>query len=102
MLGQLCVTLYHLPFSLGQQPDTISAFRVPDHLVGLMVKLSTLRVEGPGFESCLRQDFSRSRHTSDLKMCTPVATLPCACRYRVSAGTGSLVSVYCDWVRQKV
>ena len=28
------------------------------------------------------------RHTSDLKIGTPVATLPGACRFRVSAGTG--------------
>ena len=33
-------------------------------------------------------DFSRSSHTSDLKIGTPVATLPGALRYRVSAGTG--------------
>ena len=33
-------------------------------------------------------DFSRSSHTSDLKIGTPVATLPGTWRYRVSAGTG--------------
>ena len=32
--------------------------------------------------------FSGSSHTSDLKTGTPVATLPGAWRYRVSAGTG--------------
>ena len=32
--------------------------------------------------------FSGSNHTSDLKIGTPVATLPGAWRYRVSAGTG--------------
>ena len=32
--------------------------------------------------------FSRSSHTSDLRIDTPVATLPGAWRYRVSAGTG--------------
>ena len=31
---------------------------------------------------------SGSSHTSDFKIGTPVATLPCAWRYRVSAGTG--------------
>ena len=35
----------------------------------------------PGF-------FSGSSHTSDLKIGTPVATLPGAWRYRVSTGTG--------------
>ena len=47
-----------------------------------------MRVEDPGFESCLRWDFSRLRHTSDIKIVTPVATLPGAWRYRVNAGTG--------------
>ena len=32
--------------------------------------------------------FSGSSHTSDSKIGTPVATLPDAWRYRVSAGTG--------------
>ena len=32
--------------------------------------------------------FSRSSHTSDLKTGTPVAILPGAWLYRVSAGTG--------------
>ena len=59
-----------------------------DRLVGLVVKASASRAEGPGFESRLRPDFSRSSHTSDLKIGTPVATLPGAWRYRVSTGTG--------------
>ena len=59
-----------------------------DRLVGLVVKVSTSRAEDPGFESHLRWDFSWSRQTSDLKIGTPVATLPGARRYRVSAGTG--------------
>ena len=41
-----------------------------------------------GFESRLQRDFSRSSHTSDLKIGTPVATLPGAWSYRVSVGTG--------------
>ena len=57
-------------------------------LVGLVVKASASRAEGPGFESRLRRDFSGSSHTSDLNIGTPVATLPGAWRYRVSAGTG--------------
>ena len=59
-----------------------------DHLGGLVVKVSASRVEDPGFESRLRQNFSGSSHTSDLKIGTPVATLPGAWHYRVSAGTG--------------
>ena len=58
------------------------------HLFGLVVKASALRGEDPGFESCLQHHFSRSSHTSGLKIGTPVATLPGAWCYRVSAGTG--------------
>ena len=59
-----------------------------DRLVGLVVKASASRAEDPGFESRLRRDCSGSSHTSDLNIGTPVATLPGAWRYRVSAGTG--------------
>ena len=58
------------------------------HLSGLVVKASTSRAEDPGFESRLRRDFSGSSHTSDLKIGTPLATLPGACHDTVSAGTG--------------
>ena len=57
-------------------------------LNGLVVKASALRAEDLGFESLLRQDFSRSGHTSDSKIGTPVSTLPDAWCYWVSAGTG--------------
>ena len=53
-----------------------------------MVKASASGAEDPGFESRLRRDFSGSSHTSDFKIGTPVAILPGAWRYRVSAGTG--------------
>ena len=59
-----------------------------DRLVGLVVKVSASGAEDPGFESRLRRDFSGSSHTSDLKIGTPVTTLPGAWHYRVSAGTG--------------
>ena len=46
-------------------------------LVGLVVKASASRAEDPGFESPLRRDFfSGSSHTRDLKIGTPVASLP--------------------------
>ena len=51
-------------------------------------KASALRVEEPRFESCCVGILLGSSHTSDLKIGTPVATLPGAWRYRVSAGTG--------------
>ena len=63
---------------------------LPDihRLVGLVVKASASGAEDPLFESRLRRDFSGSSHTDDLKIDTPVATLPGAWRYGVSAGTG--------------
>ena len=59
------------------------------HLTGLVVKASASRAEDEEFDSRLRRgDFSESSHTSDLKIGTPVAILPFAWRYWVSAGTG--------------
>ena len=52
------------------------------------VKASASRAEDPWFKSRLRRDFSGSSRASDLKIGTPVATLPGAWRCRVSAGTG--------------
>ena len=59
-----------------------------DRLGGLVVKASASGTEDPGFESRLRRDFSGSSHTSELKIGTPVTTLPGAWHFRVSAGTG--------------
>ena len=48
-----------------------------DHCFDLVVKASASRAEDPGFNSRLRcGDFCGSSHTSDLKIGTPVATLP--------------------------
>ena len=65
-----------------------SALSFPTRLDGLVVKASASRAEDPGFDSRLRRDFSGSCHTSDLKIGTPVATLPDAWHCRVSTGTG--------------
>ena len=65
-------------------------------------KASASRAEDPWFESCLRRDFSGSSHTSDLKIGTPVATLPSTWHTGSALGLVGLVSVYCDWVRWKV
>ena len=46
-------------------------------LVGLVVKASAPRAKDPGFDSRFHLgDFAGSSHTSDLKIGTPVATLP--------------------------
>ena len=42
----------------------------------------------PGLNPARARIFSGSSHTGDLKIGTPVATLPGAWHYRVSAGTG--------------
>ena len=51
-------------------------------------KAPASRAEDPGFESRLRRDFFGVESYSDSNIGTPVATLPGAWRYRVSAGTG--------------
>ena len=56
-------------------------------LASLVVKASASGAEDE-FDSRLRQDFTGLSHTSNLKVGTPVATLPGAWHYRVSAGTG--------------
>ena len=57
-------------------------------LLDLAVTVSASGAEDPGFESRLRRAVSRLSHTSDLKLGTPVTTLPGAWHYRVSAWTG--------------
>ena len=79
--------LFLTPFHLGgQYTDARGLSLQGDRLVGLVVKASASRAEGPGFESRLRRDFSG--FFGDLKLGTPVVTLPGVWRYRVSAGTG--------------
>ena len=63
-----------------------------------MVKVFILRAEDPEFESPLQRDFFWSSHISDFIIGTPVTTLQGAWQYRVSAGTGRPVPVYCDLV----
>ena len=72
------------------------------HLVGLVVRASALRAEDPRFESHLRQDFSGVESYQWLKNWYSSGYPAGAWHYRVRAGTGRPVSVYCDWVRWKV
>ena len=62
-----------------------------------MVKASASGAKDPGFESRLRRNFSGSSHTSDLKIGTPVATLPSI--IESALGLVGPVSVYCDLPR---
>ena len=59
-----------------------------DRLVGLVVRRPPRERKIPGSNPACAGIFSGSSHTYDSKIGTPVATLPGAWRYRVSAGTG--------------
>ena len=74
--------------SSAKWPSLLSCLYFFHRLAGLVVKTSVSGVKDPGFESCWRWDFSWSSHTSDLKIGTPVATLPGAWYDRVRALTG--------------
>ena len=63
------------------------ASSTPDRLVGLVVRRPPRERQVPGSNPACDGIFSGSSHTSDLNIGTPVATLPGAWRYRVSAGT---------------
>ena len=61
---------------------------VLDRLVGLVVRCPPRERKIPGSNPACAGIFSGASHTSDLKIGTPVATLPGAWRYWVSTGTG--------------
>ena len=63
-------------------------FLAHDRLVGLVVRRPPPERKVPGSNPACAGIFSGSSHTSDLKIGTPLATLPGAWRYRVSTGTG--------------
>ena len=59
-----------------------------DRLVGLVVRHPPRERNIPGSNPARAGIFPGSSHASDLKIGIPVATLPGAWRYRVSARTG--------------
>ena len=59
-----------------------------DRLVGLVVRRPPREWKIPGSIPACDGIFSGSSHAIDLKIDTPVATLPGTWRYRVSTGTG--------------
>ena len=59
-----------------------------NHLIDLVVRRPPQERKIPGSNPACAGIYSRSSHTSDLKISTPVATLPGTWRYRVSIGTG--------------
>ena len=62
--------------------------RSKKRLVGLVERRPPRERKIPGLNPACTGIFSGSSHTSDSKIGTPVAILPGAWRYRVSAGTG--------------
>ena len=70
-------------------PEACALTTRPTRRSGLVVKATASRATDPGVDSRFRRgSVPRSSHTSDLKVCTPVAALPSAWRGRASAGTG--------------
>ena len=59
-----------------------------DRLVGLVVRRPPRERKTPGSNPTCAGNFSGLSHTIDLKIGTPVSTLPGAWRYKVSTGTG--------------
>ena len=78
ILGPIRSSPIRFPFSLFS----------PDRLVGLVVRRLPRERKTPSSNPACGGIFSGSSHTNDSKIGTPVATLPGAGRYRVSAGTG--------------
>ena len=74
-----------IPHKLFPPPDYP---KLTDCLVGLVVRHPPRQRKVPGSNPTCGRIFSGSSHTSDLKIGTPVATLPGAWHYRVSTGTG--------------
>ena len=74
-----------IPAQAGFEPGI---FCSRDRLIGLVVRHPPRERKIPGSNPACAEIFSGSSHTSDLRIGTPVATLPGAWRYRVSTGTG--------------
>ena len=91
LMAEIRRSLKELDLGLKVSTGTCGGMHLPrgHRLVGLVVKASASGAEDSEFDSPLRRgDIFGSSHTSDLKIGTPVVTLPGARRYRVSAGTG--------------
>ena len=80
------MALFEIFCSLLTAPGTVS--NTYNRLVGLVVRRPPQERKVLGSNPACGGIFSGSSHTSDLKIDTPVATLPGAWRYRVSTGTG--------------
>ena len=81
-------TIWSCSVSATASSDTASGICEENRLVGLVVRCPPREQKVPGSNPACAGTFSGSSHTSDLNIGTPVATLPGAWCYRVSAGTG--------------
>ena len=70
-------------------PNILQSPLAPAQRLGLVVKASASRAADPAFKSRLLRDFSGKSHTSDLRIGTPVETLPGAWYFWISAGNGT-------------
>ena len=80
-----------MPYAVQYKQMEINplVFTLPrNRLIGLVVRRPPRERKVPGSNPACSGIFSGPSHTSDLNIGTPVATLPGAWRYRVSAGTG--------------
>ena len=86
--GTLHMDLSYQWCSSGQLTDQAAGSPAIDRLVGLVVRRPPRERKIPGSNPACAGIFSGLSHTSDVTLCTPVATLPGALRYRVITGTG--------------
>ena len=77
-----------LLFQMKVGTEVLSVHACMNRLVGLVVRRPPWEQKIPGSNPACAGIFSGLSHTSDSKIGTPVATLPGAWHYRVSAGTG--------------
>ena len=87
LADQTCY-LTQAQYTLTGPTSPIDDPMTPDRLVGLVVRRPPREREIPGSNPACAGIFPGSSQTSNLKIGTPVATLPGAWRYRVSTGTG--------------
>ena len=74
--------------TLFRQPISSQGSRVQTTSLAKWLRRPTRERKIPGSNSACARIFPGSSHTSHFKIGTPVASLPGAWRYRVSAGTG--------------
>ena len=87
-LTTLEVVTYYLVVHTGPGDGVEGSVLSRHLLVGLVVRCPPRERKIPGSNPACAGIFSGSSHTSDSKIGIPVATMPGAWRYRVSAGTG--------------